>query len=139
MHTMKKIKAVVLAAAAIAGLSLATAPAAQASTCEAGGGGLYICEYGVTDHALPGGHKEQFIVGTDEAMWTRHNMDGKWSGWVYLGGVFRGRIYVQERPDPTYPYAITVYGTGPGEKAWGTKRMAPGLKWSPFFCMQCGG
>ncbi|WP_371678097.1 hypothetical protein [Streptomyces sp. NBC_01276] len=133
---MKKLKAVILAAAAVAGLTVAATPA-QASTCEAGGGGLYICEYGVTKHALPGGEKEQFLVGTDNAMWTRFTTAGKWSGWVSLGGPVKSKISIQERPDPDHPYAITIYATGRWDKAWGQTRLAPGLEWTPFDCLKC--
>ncbi|MDJ0382443.1 hypothetical protein [Streptomyces sp. G-G2] len=85
MLTLKKFKAVVVAVATMAGLVVAVAPAQAADTCSAGGGGQYICDYGVKNHALPNGEKEQFLVGLDYAVWTRWTVSKKWSGWVSMG------------------------------------------------------
>ncbi|MER5807638.1 hypothetical protein ABT143_05490 [Streptomyces sp. NPDC002033] len=134
---MRRIKAAVLAALAMTGLTLATVPARAADHCTAGGGGIYICEYGVTKHALPGGEKEQFLVGTDYMIWTRYTTNGKWSGWTSLGGPAKSAVGIQERPDPGHPDAIMVYATSTWDKAWGTVRMAPGQPWSPWDCLKC--
>ncbi|MFF4579260.1 hypothetical protein [Streptomyces sp. NPDC001389] len=82
---MKKIKAAVVAIATIAGMAVAVAPAQAADSCSAGGGGKYICDYGVKNHALPGGEREQFLVGLDYAVWTRWTINKQWTGWVSLG------------------------------------------------------
>ncbi|MEU3313545.1 hypothetical protein ACGFY6_04485 [Streptomyces sp. NPDC048387] len=82
---MKKIKAAAVAVAALAGTAMAVAPAQAADSCNAGGGGKYICDYGVKTHALPGGEREQFLVGLDYAVWTRWTDHKQWSGWVSLG------------------------------------------------------
>nr|WP_052392559.1 hypothetical protein [Streptomyces roseoverticillatus] len=82
---MKRIKTAVVAIAALAGLAVAGAPAQAADTCTAGGGGKYICDYGIKDHALPNGEKEQFLVGLDYAVWTRWTISKQWTGWVSMG------------------------------------------------------
>lgn len=74
----------------MAGLAVAVTPAQAADTCTAGGGGKYICDYGVKNHALPNGEKEQFLVGLDYAVWTRWTISKQWTGWVSLG-----------KPDPS--------------------------------------
>ncbi|WP_369215587.1 hypothetical protein [Streptomyces flavofungini] len=91
---MMRIKAAIVAAAAVAGLAVATAPA-QASECKAEGGGRYICEYGVSEHQLPDGWREQFIIGTNYAVFTRAGVNGKWSKWQSLGGVARSQVYIE--------------------------------------------
>ncbi|MEV4502094.1 hypothetical protein [Streptomyces klenkii] len=82
---MKRIKAVVVALATMAGLAVAVTPAQAADTCTAGGGGKYVCDFGVTDHKLPNGEKEQFLVGLDYAVWTRWTVSKQWTGWVSMG------------------------------------------------------
>lgn len=85
MLRLKKFKAAVVAIATMAGLAVAVTPAQAADTCTAGGGGKYICDYGVKDHALPNGEKEQFLVGLDYAVWTRWTINKQWTGWVSMG------------------------------------------------------
>ncbi|MFI0976062.1 hypothetical protein ACH4SP_03425 [Streptomyces sp. NPDC021093] len=82
---MKKFKAAVVAIVTMAGLAVAATPAQAADTCSAGGGGKYICDYGVTKHSLPNGEKEQFLVGLDYAVWTRWTVNQKWTSWVSMG------------------------------------------------------
>ncbi|WP_260610803.1 hypothetical protein [Streptomyces sp. WAC06614] len=89
------IKAVLLTAAAVAGLALTTTPA-QAANCSLGGG-VYICEYGVTTQNLPNGTTQQFVVGTDSAVWTRWtSTSGSWSGWQSMGGRAASKIYIHD-------------------------------------------
>ncbi|MBF6048517.1 hypothetical protein GO001_25475 [Streptomyces sp. NRRL B-1677] len=85
MLRLKRIKAVAVALATMAGLAVAVTPAQAADTCTAGGGGKYVCDYGVTDHKLPNGEKEQFLVGLDYAVWTRWTVSKQWTGWVSMG------------------------------------------------------
>ncbi|MFJ8545046.1 hypothetical protein ACIRFH_24030 [Streptomyces sp. NPDC093586] len=85
MFKLKRFRTALVGIAVMAGLGVGVAPARAADTCTAGGGGKYICDYGVTDHALPGGGKEQFLVGLDYAVWTRWTVDKRWTGWVSLG------------------------------------------------------
>ncbi|MFD0356217.1 hypothetical protein ACFVHW_21130 [Streptomyces sp. NPDC127110] len=108
-----RIKAGVLAAATVAGLALTTAPADAADHCKAGGGGVYICQYGVTKHKLPDGGKQQFLVGTDNAVWTRWtDSDGDWTHWSSMGGTARSEIVVIDRfsgGDP-WQFSLSVEG-----------------------------
>ncbi|WP_051702502.1 hypothetical protein [Streptomyces vinaceus] len=85
MHRVKRIKAAVIAATAIAGLAVSITPVQAADTCTAGGNGKYICKYGVTKHDLPNGEDEQFLVGTDYAVWWRITTNGSWSKWTSMG------------------------------------------------------
>ncbi|MEV4926501.1 hypothetical protein [Streptomyces roseoverticillatus] len=85
MLSLKRIKAAAVAIATLAGLAVAVTPAQAADACTAGGGGKYICDYGVKDHALPNGEKEQFLVGLDYAVWTRWTISRQWTGWVSMG------------------------------------------------------
>ncbi|MFI8198464.1 hypothetical protein ACIF6K_18340 [Streptomyces sp. NPDC085942] len=82
---MKRIKAAVVAVTAIAGVAVSVTPAQAADICTAGGKGKYICKYGVTKHDLPNGEDEQFLVGTDYAVWTRWTTNGSWSSWTSMG------------------------------------------------------
>ncbi|MCX5409905.1 hypothetical protein OHA37_39460 [Streptomyces sp. NBC_00335] len=66
----KAMKAAVVVAAVVAGLSVSVVPA-EASQCKGGGGALYICEYGVTEHTVVNGEEEEFLIGLDSAVWTR--------------------------------------------------------------------
>ncbi|MGW6863572.1 hypothetical protein [Streptomyces sp. NPDC054901] len=131
---MKKIKAAILAFAAVAGLAVAAAPA-QAAPCSTGGA-QYICEYGVTNHALPGDQREQFLVGTDYAVWTRWTTNGKWSGWYSLGGTVWSKISIREQTD-IGPHAIWIYAKGSNTQTWGLLRTAPGANWSAWDCLGC--
>ncbi|MFH8438193.1 hypothetical protein ACH4A3_23590 [Streptomyces sp. NPDC018007] len=87
---MKRIKAAVVAVATMAGLAVSITPAQAADICTAGGKGKYICKYGVTKHELPNGEDEQFLVGTDYAVWWRISTNGSWSSWTSMG-----------KPDPS--------------------------------------
>ncbi|MFI5983630.1 hypothetical protein ACIBEA_22465 [Streptomyces sp. NPDC051555] len=108
-----RIRAAVLAATLLAGLAVAVTPAQALSHCNGGGGAVYICEYGVTTHALPNGAKQEFLIGTDRALWTRWtDTRGTWSGWQSMGGVFTDKIYVIDRwsaGDP-WRFALSVRG-----------------------------
>ncbi|MFB7037606.1 MULTISPECIES: hypothetical protein [unclassified Streptomyces] len=108
---MKKFRAAVVAAAVLAGLATTAAPAQAVSHCSRSGGAVYICEYGVTVHRLPDGTKQEFLVGTDSAVWTRWNdKRGKWTGWQSMGGIVSGEIAVIDRfsgGDP-WRFALSV-------------------------------
>ncbi|MFC0601222.1 hypothetical protein [Streptomyces palmae] len=128
---MKKIKAAVLAATVVAGLAVAVTPA-QASECKRGGG-IYLCEYGVTAQALPDGTTQEFIVGTDRAVWTRTSRtDGSWGGWWSLGGVVisKPRVYDWDID----PWAFTLIVTGTDNRPWYNYRNHDGnwTGWMPY-------
>ncbi|MFF8593012.1 hypothetical protein ACF061_16560 [Streptomyces sp. NPDC015220] len=128
---MMKIKAAIVAAAAVAGLAVATAPA-QANECGAEGGGRYICEYGVSEHQLPEkGRKEQFVVGTDYAVWTRVGKDGTWGRWVSLGGVARSKVIIESGyQNDDFITRVNVFGTD--GSLWFRFRPEIGESWTPW-------
>ncbi|WP_369212774.1 hypothetical protein [Streptomyces flavofungini] len=129
---MKRVKAAIVAAGVVAGLAVAVAPA-QASTCTTEGGGVYICEYGITNHQLLRGEKEQFVVGSDYAVWTRWTTGGKWSSWASLGGNVRSRVeavhaYTNRGTD--LETQISAQGTDGNQ--WARLRPGLGQAWTPW-------
>ncbi|MFF8809946.1 hypothetical protein [Streptomyces omiyaensis] len=107
---MKKMRAALVAAAVLAGLVGTAAPAQALTYCNRAGG-VHVCEYGVTVHPLPDGTKQEFVVGTDLAVWTRWtNTSGKWTGWQSMGGRVSGAVAVIDRfsgGDP-WRFALSV-------------------------------
>lgn len=138
MLRLKKFKATVVAIAAIAGLAVTVTPAQAADTCNAGGGGLYICDYGVTNHALPNGQKEQFLVGLDYAVWTRWTISGQWTGWVSLGkpdpfGSARATNAVKvEDQQVGGDFRTTIYLNNSNGPVVSRTRLALGSGWTPW-------
>lgn len=125
----KRCKAAVLALVAVAGLAVAATPA-QASSCKRGGG-VYLCEYGVTSYKLPNGTKQEFVVGTDRAVWTRWtDSDGDWSGWMSMGGRAwsPARAYDYETSDP---WSFRVFYYDETGEYWGRNRDHDG-NWSSW-------
>ncbi|MDW4918591.1 hypothetical protein [Streptomyces californicus] len=112
---MKRIKAAVVAVTAIAGLAVSITPVQAADTCTAGGNGKYICKYGVTKHDLPNGEDEQFLVGTDYAVWWRITTNGSWSKWTSMG-----------KPDPAGGQANAAV---PSPSRTGTRGANSGRAW----------
>ncbi|MEU0847001.1 hypothetical protein ABZ387_03425 [Streptomyces flaveolus] len=124
-----KFKTAVIAAAAVASVAVVATPA-EASNCSRGGG-VYICEYGVTNYKLPNGTKQEFVVGTDRAVWTRWtDSDGDWSGWMSMGGRAwsTARAYDYDTSDP-WTFRVFYYDeTG---EYWGRNRDHDG-NWSTW-------
>ncbi|WP_229348597.1 hypothetical protein [Streptomyces sp. UNOB3_S3] len=129
---MKRIKAAVVMAAVVAGLAVSAAPA-QARQCQGEGGAVYICEYGVTGHALPGGEKEQFLVASDQAVWTRWTSGGRWGGWVSLGGVVKSGVKVDDTRTRDGGLATFLLVTGTDGQDWMKVRERLGQGWSDWF------
>ncbi|CAM5328368.1 hypothetical protein SALBM135S_02636 [Streptomyces alboniger] len=132
MLGMKRVKAAIVAAAVVAGLAVAVTPA-QASTCATEGGGVYICEYGITNHQLLRGEKEQFVVGSDYAVWTRWTTGGKWSGWVSLGGNVRSNVEaVHAYFNAGNDMDTVLYALGTDGYQWTKARPGLGKAWTPW-------
>ncbi|MET9610403.1 hypothetical protein ABZZ17_35910 [Streptomyces sp. NPDC006512] len=133
MFKAKKLQATLVAVTAVVGLAVST-PSAQASTCH-GNGGAYICEYGVSQSVLFDGTVQEFVVGTDHAVWTNwHRPNGSWNGWVSLGGWVQSRISVEPRQErSTSP--ITVSAIGADGKSWFRMRNSDGT-WTNWY-MNC--
>ncbi|MEV7544088.1 hypothetical protein [Streptomyces sp. NPDC089915] len=124
---VRKFKAAVIAAAALASVAAVATPA-EASNCSRGGG-VYICEYGVTSYKLPNGTKQEFIVGTDRAVWTRWtDSDGDWTGWSSMGGraSSTARAYDYDTSDP---WTFRVFYYDERGEYWGRNRDHDG-NWS---------
>ncbi|MFJ8165865.1 hypothetical protein ACIRBY_33800 [Streptomyces sp. NPDC096136] len=124
-----KFKAAVIAAAAVASVAVVATPA-EASNCSRGGG-VYLCEYGVTSYKLPNGTKQEFIVGTDRAVWTRWtDSDGDWSRWMSMGGraSSTARAYDYDAGDP---WTFRVFYYDERGEYWGRNRDHDG-NWSPW-------
>lgn len=119
------MKAAVVAAAVTAGLLMSVAPA-EAAQCKGGGGALYICEYGVTEHTLSTGEEEEFLIGLDSAVWTRMTSDGHWGGWKSLGGVARSGVTYH----PAGYGGITVWGADGA--IWNRRRTDVTQGWTPW-------
>ncbi|MET9295528.1 hypothetical protein [Streptomyces sp. NPDC003077] len=119
---MKKIKAAVIAASALAGVAVA-APTAQAGECSKGGR-TYICEYGVTKYQLPDGRKQQFVVAPDRSVWTRWIKPGTsddWSKWISMGGRASTKAYVYDY-DTSDPWSFTLFYYDEHAEIWGRDR-----------------
>ncbi|WP_376775810.1 hypothetical protein [Kitasatospora gansuensis] len=119
------MKAAIVAAAVLAGLAVSAAPA-MAAQCKTGGGALYVCEYGVTNHALPAGQKEQFLVGMDQAVWTRWTIGGTWTGWQSLSGIAKSNVVVQD-----FETGTAVLVKGADGRTWAKFRDTTG-QWQPW-------
>ncbi|MFE9429135.1 hypothetical protein ACFYNO_40025 [Kitasatospora sp. NPDC006697] len=112
MKKPKQLKAVLVTAAVAAGIAAAgAAPARAADTCRLGSG-TYLCQYGVATTTFPEGTKEQFVIGTDSAVWTRWtNTSGTWSGFLSMGGVATSGVTISQSSVDGWNIAITVRST----------------------------
>ncbi|MEU3408569.1 hypothetical protein ABZ766_32115 [Streptomyces sp. NPDC006670] len=133
---MKRMKTAVVAAAVAAVTALGSAPAEAlpAGICDLGQGVLYVCDYGLTQRHFPGG-VEQFIIGSDYAVWTRwyynDNTTNRFSDWVSLGGVARSEVFLEgERDDGSFIARITVIGFD--GKPWQRVRPDIGGSWTAW-------
>lgn len=125
---MKRTKAVAVAVAVAAGVLAATAPA-EASECKRGGG-RYICEYGVTTKDLPNGERQEFIVGTNQAVWTRWTEpDRGWNRWQSMGGYAKSKVTVTDHWSFGDPWAFTLIVKGKDDWLWVNHRSHEG-DWS---------
>lgn len=94
MRGFKSVLAAVAAVAACAGVGMAAAPVQAATSCT-NKSQKYFCEYGISTTKLANGTKEEFVVGSDHAVWTNWTYpDGSWNGWVSMGGWVQSRIQV---------------------------------------------
>ncbi|MFD7836143.1 hypothetical protein [Streptomyces sp. NPDC059761] len=143
---MKKMKTAVVAAAIAAVAVMGAAPAQAGATAgvvraAAGPGTVcpwsdngdkYICEYGVTQRHFPGG-VEQFIIGSDYAVWTRWRYDDSpssyFGNWVSLGGIARSEVFLEgESFEGAFITRMTIVGTD--GRAWQRIRPDFGASWT---------
>lgn len=109
---MKRFKAALVAAAVVAGVAVSATPAQALSHCNVGGGGVIICEYGVSTYTFSNGTKQEFAIGTDLAVWTRWtNTSGNWTSWISMGGEWRSGVGIRTQQVSPYLFAIVLKGT----------------------------
>ncbi|WP_404867404.1 hypothetical protein ACI1MP_01125 [Kitasatospora griseola] len=127
--SIRKLKAVVVAAAVAAGVAVSSAPA-QASVCSSAGR-EYICEYKVATYNLPNNTKQNFVVGADYAVWTRWtDTNNVWGPWISMGGNVRSSVsFLTPTSDP-WNFLIIAMGTD--NNTWGRERDHNG-NWSAWF------
>jgi hypothetical protein len=133
------IGAAAAAAAAITGVGVAAVPA-QATVmppappnvtyCQQSGA-TYICQYGMATAVLANGTKENFVVGTDFAVWTDlQNPDGSWSGWSSMGGVVYSKVNIAHAFfDDENQVVISAKGSDGNQ--WARARTDNG-EWTPW-------
>ncbi|MEU9234430.1 hypothetical protein [Streptomyces subrutilus] len=129
---MKNAKRTVAVAALTAALAVSSTPA-LARECSIPGGGIYICEYGITTRPLPGGrnYAEQFVIGADKAVWTRAGDPVSSGDWVSLLGAATSEVFIEsENIDGKFHTRIIVLGTD--NKPWSRERPSPGEPWTPW-------
>ncbi|MEU9255409.1 hypothetical protein AB0D66_26580 [Streptomyces sp. NPDC048270] len=127
---VKRIKVLGIASAVLAGLAVSSAPA-QARNCEAPSGGLYDCDYGITLRGLGSTEYEEFVVGADKAVWTRHSAEGHWGGWTSLGGAATSEVFV-EADGNSNEYRTTLIVLGTDGKPWAKVRPGMGQGWTDW-------
>ncbi|MFC8271188.1 hypothetical protein ACFUJR_01315 [Streptomyces sp. NPDC057271] len=126
---MKRFKAAVLAAAVVAGIGLAATPA-EASTCKHGGI-QYRCEYHRTTQSFGDGTQQVFVIGLDDAVWTRWSYaNGSWSRWQSMGGVARSQVSIPRSSADGWEFEMAVKGTD--GKWWGRSRDRGG-NWTGWY------
>ncbi len=132
---MRRIKAAMgmaaVVTAALAGTGIAAAPAQASSNLCEDQGATYFCQYGLTSTTLGNGTTEEFVVGTDNAVWTDWSYtDGSWSGWQSMGGSVESHIniYTFGDNDPDH-FAITAKGTN---GIYQDRQRADSGSWTPW-------
>lgn len=91
-----------------------------------------MCQFGVAKTKLADGTTQEFVVGTDHAVWTNWSRgDGSWHGWESLGGWVNSAITVdaQQRDSNSN---IIMGGTGRDGYFWMRVRYSDG-SWSHWF------
>ncbi|MFR9793714.1 hypothetical protein ACL07V_34455 [Streptomyces sp. MB22_4] len=110
MRRLKSVVTTVTALAAFAGVGAAAAPAQALSTCK-DKGHQYICEYGVTVTRFADGTKQEFVVGTDHAVWTNwSHTDGSWNGWLSMEGWAQSQVEVDHLGGSLTHFTIAAIG-----------------------------
>ncbi|RKT11149.1 hypothetical protein BX285_5084 [Streptomyces sp. 1114.5] len=138
---MNKIKAAVVAAAVLAGVGLAAAPASAGviTPAHCGStmfGGDFLCggDYGTSGQTvvnLNDGTRQVFVVGRDHAMWTRWtigNSNGL-SAWTSMGGYLTSQVIVVKAGSDN---SLTLRARGGDDRGWFIDRYSNGA-WSSWY------
>ncbi|MFG3350237.1 hypothetical protein ACGF1Z_34905 [Streptomyces sp. NPDC048018] len=124
---MRRTKAAVVTGALLAGLFAASAAPAQADTCKRAGLQV-VCEYTVLEVTLPGSVRQEFVVGSDRAVWTRWtDASGRWGSWMSMGGRARSAVGLAKGYINGGEFSLLVIGDDNG--FWANDRDAHG-NWS---------
>ncbi|MGW2672487.1 hypothetical protein ACWC5F_31115 [Streptomyces sp. NPDC001272] len=126
---VRKLKAAAVAATAVASVAVMATPAQAGAAYCSHGGGVYLCEYSPTTRVLPDGTKQDFVVGTDRAVWTRWtDSDGDWSRWMSMGGKAYSKVYTYDY-DTSDPWSFRMFYYDQQAEYWGRNRDHDG-NWS---------
>ncbi|MFF0478918.1 hypothetical protein [Streptomyces sp. NPDC004284] len=125
----RKLKAGVMALVAAATLAVTTAPAAEASNCKFGGVTIN-CDYPVSEHVFSDGALQQFVIGTDAAVWTRWTNPQRtsWSSWESMGGEARSAVAVKQH----YTQDSILIGVIGTDGYWWSKYRQPSGTWNAW-------
>ncbi|MFE2067249.1 hypothetical protein ACFXDH_33550 [Streptomyces sp. NPDC059467] len=130
MRRFKSALTAVAALAAFAGVGAAAAPAQAATYCTTKGQ-KYFCAYGIASTQLDNGTTEQFVVGSDHAVWTNWSYpDGSWNGWVSMGGWVQSQVTIGHFQGGSLSY-FTIEAIGSDGNVWFRLRDSNG-SWSPW-------
>ncbi|OIJ64043.1 hypothetical protein [Streptomyces mangrovisoli] len=110
MRRLKSAVTAVAALAALTGVSVAATPAQAATYCSTKGQ-KYFCAYGVASTQFENGTTEEFVVGSDHAVWTNWTYpDGSWNGWVSMGGWVQSQISIDHLQGSLSNFTIAAIG-----------------------------
>ncbi|CAL9322023.1 hypothetical protein [Streptomyces sp. SudanB182_2057] len=130
MRRFRSVLAAAVTLAAFAGVGVAAAPAQAATYCT-NKGQKYFCEYGVSTTKMANGTKEEFVVGSDHAVWTNWTYpDGSWNGWVSMDGWVQSRIEA-DAEQKTADSWISISAVGGDGNRWFRVRYGNGT-WSDW-------
>ncbi|MFF5468052.1 hypothetical protein [Streptomyces achromogenes] len=130
MRRLRSVLTAVTALAAFAGVGVAATPAQAATYCT-DKGATYFCEYGVSSIKFANGTKEEFVVGTDHAVWTNWTYpDGSWNGWISMGGWVQSHIETDPEQQSSTA-SVSIWAVGSDGNIWFRIRYADG-SWSKW-------
>ncbi|XUM02183.1 hypothetical protein ACQ86F_00625 [Streptomyces venezuelae ATCC 10712] len=102
------------------------------------GGGLELqfrgvtinCDYPVTEYGFSNGALQQFVIGTDSAVWTRWTNPQRtnWSSWESMGGEARSGVRVKQHFTQD-SILIGIVGT---DGNWWSKYRQPSGTWNAW-------
>ncbi|MFI1565146.1 hypothetical protein ACH4ZX_19175 [Streptomyces sp. NPDC020490] len=110
MRGFRSALTAVAAMAAFAAVGAAAAPSQAATSCTHKGH-KYLCDYGISTTKFANGTKQEFVVGTDHAVWTNWtNTDGSWNGWLSMEGWVQSRIQIDHLQGSLTNFTIAAIG-----------------------------
>lgn len=90
-----------------------------------------MSQYGLTSTTLGNGTTQEFVVGTDNAVWSNWDYpNGTWNGWVSMGGVVESKISIYTFGDND-PDHFAIIAKGSDGDNWARERAENGT-WTPW-------